>query len=83
MKIALIIRYVKKKVIMEPLSILSVIIQLATISPQLDKLLVDKEEKSYTRTETIEIYRQNMSSLNYKKYQKIITQEKYLQINNL
>ena len=68
MKIALIIRYVKKKVIMEPLSILSVIIQLATISPQLDKLLVDKEEKSYTRTETIEIYRQNMSPINYPRY---------------
>ena len=68
---------------MEPLSISSVIIQLATTAPQLDKLLIDKEEKPYTRTETIEIYRQNMSSLNYKKYQKIITQEKYLQINNL
>ena len=68
MKIALIIRYVKKKVIMEPLSILSVIIQLATTAPQLEKLLIDKEEKPYTRTETIEIYRQNMSSLNYKKY---------------
>jgi hypothetical protein len=53
---------------MEPLSILSVIIQLATTAPQLDKLLIDKEEKLYTRTETIEIYRQNMSSLNYKKY---------------
>jgi len=52
---------------MEPLSILSVIIQLATNAPQLDKLLVDKEEKSYTRTETIEIYRQNMSSLNHTK----------------
>tara|TARA_B110000971_G_scaffold187376_1_gene196566 strand:- start:683 stop:892 length:210 start_codon:yes stop_codon:yes gene_type:complete len=68
MKIALIIRYVKKKVIMEPLSILSVIIQLATTSPQLDKLLVDKEEKPYTRTETIEIYRQNMSPIHYPRY---------------
>ena len=53
---------------MEPLSILSVIIQLAPTAPHLEKLLIDKEEKPYTRTETIEIYRQNMSSLNYKKY---------------
>ena len=52
---------------MEPLSILSVMIQLATTAPQLEKLLIDKEVKSYTRTETIEIYRQNMSSLNYTK----------------
>ena len=52
---------------MEPLSILSVIIQLATSTPQLDKLLVEKEEKPYTRTETIEIYRQNMSPINYTK----------------
>ena len=52
---------------MEPLSILSVIIQLATTAPQLENLLIDKEVKSYTRTETIEIYRQNMSPLNYTK----------------
>ena len=68
---------------MEPLSILSVIIQLATTAPQLEKLLIDKEVKSYTRTETIEIYRQNMSSLNYTKQQKTIAQKKYLQTNNL
>ena len=52
---------------MEPFSILSVIIQLTTTVPQLEKLLINKEEKSYTRTETIEIYRQNMSSLNHTK----------------
>ena len=52
---------------MEPLSILSVMIQLATAAPQLEKLLIEKEVKSYTRTETIEVYRQNMSSLNYTK----------------
>ena len=52
---------------MEPLSILSVIIQLATTTPQLDKLLIDKEEVSYTRTETIEMYRQNMSSIHFLK----------------
>ena len=52
---------------MEPLSIFSVIIQLATTAPQLEKLLIDEEVKSYTRTETIEMYRQNMSPLNYTK----------------
>ncbi|MDC1280739.1 hypothetical protein N8Z28_00490 [bacterium] len=52
---------------MEPLSILSVIIQLATAAPELEKLLIDKEEKLYTRTETIEIYRQNMSKIRYTK----------------
>ena len=52
---------------MEPLSILSVIIQLATTAPQLEKLLIDEKVEAYTRTETIEIYRQNMSSLNYTK----------------
>jgi len=52
---------------MEPLSILSVIIQLATAAPHIDKLSIDKEEKTYTRTETIEIYRQNMSPIHYTK----------------
>ena len=52
---------------MEPLSILSVIIQLATFVPQLDKVLIDKEKQPYTRTETLEIYRQNMNSTPYKK----------------
>ena len=67
MKIAQVIWYKIKKVIMEPLSILSVIIQLATTAPQLEKLLIDKKVESYTRTETIEIYRQNMSTLNHAK----------------
>ena len=30
-------------------------------------VLIDKEEKLYTRTETIEIYRQNMSKIRYTK----------------
>ena len=33
---------------MEPLSILSVIIQLATTAEVLEKLLIDKEERSFT-----------------------------------
>ena len=45
---------------MEPLSILSVIIQLATTAPQLKAVLIDKEERSFSRTETIEIYRNVM-----------------------
>ena len=52
---------------MEPFSILSVIIQLTTTAPQLEKLLINEEEKSYTRTETIEIYRQHMNAINYTK----------------
>jgi hypothetical protein len=52
---------------MEPLSILSVFIQLITAAPHLDKVSIDKEEKPYTRTETIEIYRQNMTPIHYTK----------------
>ena len=52
---------------MEPLSVLSVIIQLATASPQLDNLLIEKKEKFYTRTETIELYRNNMINISNKK----------------
>jgi len=61
---------------MEPLSVLSVIIQLATASPQLDNLLIEKKEKFYTRTETIELYRKNMINIsnkkNYYKYLKFM-----------
>lgn len=52
---------------MEPLSVLSVIIQLATASPQLDNLLIEKKEKFCTRTETIELYRKNMINISNKK----------------
>jgi hypothetical protein len=48
---------------MEPLSVLSVIIQLATASPQLENLLTEKKEKTFTRTETIELYRTNMINI--------------------
>ena len=45
---------------MEPLSIISVIFQLASTAPNIDKIFSGNEEKIYTRTETIEIYRANM-----------------------
>ena len=45
---------------MEPLSIISVIFQLASTAPNIDKILSSNEKKIYTRTETIEIYRANM-----------------------
>ena len=46
---------------LEPLSIISVIFQLASAAPEIDKLLMQDEKKIYTRTETIEIYRTTMS----------------------
>ena len=51
---------------MEPLSIISVIFQLASAAPEIDKLLMQDEKKIYTRTETIEIYRTTMIP-NFKK----------------
>ncbi len=52
---------------MEPLSVLSIIIQLASASPQLNNLLIEKKEKPYTRTETIELYRINMIDISNRK----------------
>ena len=45
---------------LEPLSIISVIFQLASTAPNIDKILSGNEKKIYTRTEAIEIYRANM-----------------------
>ena len=47
--------------ILEPLSIISVILQLASAAPQFDKLLQNNVNRTYTRTETIEFYRSNMN----------------------
>ena len=55
---------------MEPISIISIIVQLASTTPQLDKFLTQKNNKVYSRTETIEIYRANMNSDNYNKKNK-------------
>ena len=46
---------------MEPISIISIIVQLANATPQLDKFLTQEDKKVYTRTETIEIYREHMN----------------------
>ena len=47
---------------MEPISILSIVLQLATSAPALDKLTTTEKKVSYSRTETIEIYRNVMNS---------------------
>jgi hypothetical protein len=47
---------------MEPISILSIVVQLATSAPALNKLISAEKIPSYTRTETIEIYRNVMNS---------------------
>ena len=57
---------------MEPISIISIIVQLASTTPQLNKFLTQKDNKVYSRTETIEIYRANMNSDNYIKKNKNI-----------
>ena len=46
---------------LEPLSIISVILQLASAAPQFDNLLQNNVNRTYTRTETIEFYRSNMN----------------------
>ena len=46
---------------LEPLSIISVIFQLANAAPEIDKMLMQDKKKIYSRTETIEIYRTNMN----------------------
>ena len=47
---------------MEPISILSIVLQLATSAPALDKLTTTEKKVPYSRTETIEIYRNVMNS---------------------
>ena len=47
---------------LEPLSIISVILQLASAAPEFDKLLQNNANRTYTRTETIEFYRSNMNT---------------------
>ena len=46
---------------MEPISILSIVVQLATSAPALNKLISTEKIPSYSRTETIEIYRNVMN----------------------
>jgi hypothetical protein len=51
---------------LEPLSIISVIFQLASVAPEFDKFLQNDVNKTYTRTEAIEIYRKNMNKNSFK-----------------
>ena len=47
---------------MEPLSIFSVIFQLATATPNISKFFMKEESSDLTRTQVIEFYRSNMST---------------------
>ena len=47
---------------METLSIFSVIFQLATATPNISKVFMKEENSDPTRTEIIELYRNNMIS---------------------
>ena len=42
---------------MEPLSVISVLLQLATVAPQIDKVIVRRRKYKFTRSEIIEVYR--------------------------
>ena len=45
---------------LEPLSIFSVIFQLATVAPEINKVFIKEENSDLTRTQVIELYRSNM-----------------------
>ena len=47
---------------MEPLSIFSVIFQLATATPNISEVFMKEEKSDFTRTQIIELYRSSMSS---------------------
>ena len=47
---------------LEPLSIISIILQLANVSPEVNKFLKNEENLDLTRTQVIELYRSNMKS---------------------
>ena len=51
-----------KELNLEPLSILSVIFQLASVTPEIDKVFFQEKKSNLTRTEIIEFYRSNMNS---------------------
>ena len=71
LKIFIIINYVahqlqvitaSRELNLEPLSIISVIFQLATVSPEVNKFFKKEENSDFTRTQVIEFYRSNMKS---------------------
>ena len=47
---------------LEPLSIFSVIFQLATATPNISEVFMKEEKSNLTRTQIIELYRSSMSS---------------------
>ncbi len=47
---------------LEPLSIFSVIFQLATATPNISEFFMKEENSNITRTQIIELYRSSMSS---------------------
>ena len=47
---------------MEPLSIFSLIFQLATATPNISKVFMKEESSDLTRTQVIELYRSNMKT---------------------
>ena len=51
-----------KELIVDPLSIFSVIFQLSAVTPEINKIFIKKENSDFTRTEIIELYRNNMIS---------------------
>ena len=51
-----------KELNLEPLSIISVIFQLATVSPEVNKFFKKEENSDFTRTQVIEFYRSHMKS---------------------
>ena len=51
-----------KELYLEPLSILSVIFQLATVTPKINEVFIKEKKSNLTRTEIIEFYRTNMNS---------------------
>ena len=51
-----------KELNLEPLSLFSVIFQLATVTPEINKVFVKEKNSDLTRTQVIELYRSNMKT---------------------
>ncbi len=51
-----------KELNLEPLSIISILFQLATVSPEINEIFKKEANSNLTRTEVIEFYRSNMNA---------------------
>ena len=51
-----------KELNLEPLSLFSVIFQLATVTPEINNFFVKEKNSDLTRTQVIELYRSNMKT---------------------